>query len=305
MEPVLSICIPIYNRSRFLVRMLERFLEDRDLFEEKVCLYVSDNCSTEDLESIVNGFIGRGLRVQYHRNRENLGPDLNICACFRAGTGRYTWVLGSDDIPVSGFLRGLLPVLEEGNYGLIHLGAAGNGMSIQRVPEDFFVDMNVWITFISANIVATRFIAEARLEEYATTSLSQVPLYLEAGFSSRANLTVCGTYLEEQNDAFLNGGYNLFGVFADNLLAMVRTKVPAPFPESAFRHFKRRLFRDFLAENVLNLLILKRNSNFDTQSGWEIIRRHFGKEWYFLPDLAAVVARIGFRKLSGTHNKKA
>ena len=114
-----------------------------------------------------------------------------------------------------------------------------------------------------------------------------------------------GTYLEEQNDAFLNGGYNLFGVFADNLLAMVRTKVPAPFPESAFRHFKRRLFRDFLAENVLNLLILKRNSNFDTQSGWEIIRRHFGKEWYFLPDLAAVVARIGFRKLSGTHNKKA
>ena len=35
-QPVLSLCIPIYNRQDFLDKMLVRFLEDQDLFETKI-----------------------------------------------------------------------------------------------------------------------------------------------------------------------------------------------------------------------------------------------------------------------------
>ena len=45
-QPLLSLCIPIYNRLEYLKRMLERFLEDKILFEETIDLLISDNCST-------------------------------------------------------------------------------------------------------------------------------------------------------------------------------------------------------------------------------------------------------------------
>lgn len=37
-KPVLSLCIPIYNRIAYLERQLTRFLEDKQLFEEQVQL---------------------------------------------------------------------------------------------------------------------------------------------------------------------------------------------------------------------------------------------------------------------------
>ena len=34
--PILSICIPIYNRLSYLEKMLSRFFEDKDLFDEEI-----------------------------------------------------------------------------------------------------------------------------------------------------------------------------------------------------------------------------------------------------------------------------
>ena len=56
-RPTLSICIPIYNRRSYLERMLSRFLEDKQLFEEKIQLFISDNCSTEDIKGVCDGFL--------------------------------------------------------------------------------------------------------------------------------------------------------------------------------------------------------------------------------------------------------
>ena len=281
--------------------MLDRFLEDRDLFEEKVALSVFDNASEENLEGVVLRFSAQGLRIRYHRNPQNIGPDLNICACFRAGEGRYTWVLGSDDIPLRGVVRRLVSLLETASFGLVHLNHYGESSEPLVTYTDasaFFADMYVWISFISANIVRTSFIAEVDLESFADSSLSQVPLYLVAGFSSPVNAVLYGPYLEPANDALMNGGYNIFQVFADNLLAMVGKEMTAgTLPASAYCRFKHGLYRKFLAENILNFLILNRATHFDTAAGWKTIRKHYGKEPYLIPDLLAVAWKFAIRRL--------
>lgn len=38
-SPILFLCIPIYNRLEYLEKMLERFLEDKDLFQKYIYLY--------------------------------------------------------------------------------------------------------------------------------------------------------------------------------------------------------------------------------------------------------------------------
>ena len=37
-SPILFLCIPIYNRLEYLEKMLERFLEDKDLFQKYIYL---------------------------------------------------------------------------------------------------------------------------------------------------------------------------------------------------------------------------------------------------------------------------
>ena len=91
-QPVLSICIPIYNRTEFLKRQFEQFLSCRELFENKVQLYISDNCSEEDLAAIASEYSNLGLVLEYSRNDENIGPDSNFVKCFNNARGEYVWL---------------------------------------------------------------------------------------------------------------------------------------------------------------------------------------------------------------------
>ena len=135
-------------------------------------------------------------------------------------------------------------------------------------------------------------------------SLAQVPLFLKAGLASGENLMLKTRAFEDVNDAAGNGGYNVFSVFTDNLLSIVGESVrTGGLSAAGYQCFKHRLYHHFLAEYILNLLILKRNSNFDTHSGWKIIRKHYGREWYALPDLIDVTIRIGLRRIARTFNK--
>ena len=91
MKPLLSVCIPIYNRSSFLKRILERFLEEKSFFQDDVELFVSDNCSPENLGEICKLYQERGLNLQYHRNDDNMGMDGNFATCFRKENGSNTY----------------------------------------------------------------------------------------------------------------------------------------------------------------------------------------------------------------------
>ena len=288
MEPVLSICIPIYNRSSCLVEMLDRFLEDRDLFEEKIFLYISDNDSKEDLKAIVEDYRGKGLNVHYHRNAQNIGGDMNICACYRAGRGKYTLVLGSDDIPQRGFLRRLLPLLEEGEFGLVHINIYNRKkdwtVKDYSDSDQFFMDMHGWITLISINIVATRFIPLVEIEKFVDKNFSQIPLYLKAGSESQVNRVIHHSFLtgtEDGNPAD-TAGYNAFQVFIVNFLELMNGAVKAgQISRKAFRTIKRRSYKYLITQHIVNLLILKRtNYNHNKGGGWKIVFKYYGMHLY-------------------------
>lgn len=63
-SPILFLCIPIYNRLEYLEKMLERFLEDKDLFQKYIYLYISDNCSSQNLASCCDKYKLKGLNFR-------------------------------------------------------------------------------------------------------------------------------------------------------------------------------------------------------------------------------------------------
>lgn len=87
MRPLLSICIPTYNRSPNLKRTLESIVCSDD-FSEDVEVVVSDNASTDDTEEVANFFSGKYANVKYFRNEVNI-RDSNFPLALDRGTGYY------------------------------------------------------------------------------------------------------------------------------------------------------------------------------------------------------------------------
>lgn len=284
MTPLLSLCIPIYNRLPYLERQLARMLEDKELFEEQIQLIISDNCSTDDLKSCCEKYQKQGLNFTYHRNETNLGPDGNFDWCFHHAEGKYVWLLGSDDIPVKGMLRQILEILEEGDYGLVHLSTSPRveRLHLYHNDNEILADINVWITFMSANIIRTDSLQDYDLKEYIGSYMIQVPAYLNACLSAENNaLVYLGQPFEAGSDAANNGGYNLFRVFVENLFSMYQQFVDeGMLSKQTFERVKKKEYKAFLVSHIVDLLLFRKKSSFDTQNAWSLLRRHYGTKLY-------------------------
>lgn len=286
-RPTLSICIPIYNRRSYLERMLSRFLVDKQLFEEKIQLFISDNCSTEDIKGVCDGFLSDGLELSYSCNAENLGMDGNFANCFNHAKGKYCWVLGSDDIPAHGLLENLLQVLEAGEYGLVHLSMKHRNKCLQVFDNhnEMLQEVGPWITFLSGNIIKTDTLKNIDLNQYNGTFITQVPAYLNACFESTSSVILYqNKFFLGDNDSKNNGGYNLFEVFVENLFGMYQQFIDkGMLSQKAFELIKEREYKTWLVGFVVDLLILKRSrrKNFKLDNAWGILRKHYGGRKYF------------------------
>jgi glycosyltransferase involved in cell wall biosynthesis len=90
----LSICIPTYNRIRFLKELLPSVLGQIDM--GGVELVVSDNASTDGTGDYLRTLNHPCLR--WWTNDSNIGGDRNFLKCVSEARGEYVWLFGDDDI---------------------------------------------------------------------------------------------------------------------------------------------------------------------------------------------------------------
>ena len=99
MRPLLSICIPTYNRASFLRSTLWNWLPQVRLTDGIVELIVCDNASTDNIQAVIKEAKEWG-GFQYYRNDVNIGAISNMYRLVEElAIGKYVWVVGDDDIP--------------------------------------------------------------------------------------------------------------------------------------------------------------------------------------------------------------
>lgn len=270
-QPLLTLCIPIYNRLTFLEKQLKRFSEDKELFDKKIQLVIADNCSEEDLKSCCKKYQLQGLKMIYHRQVTNIGPDKNFEWGFHHADGKYVWLLGSDDVPVSGFVKKLVGHLEGSDYGLVHLSMrkTAKELMVYENSDDMAIAVSYWITFMSSNIIRVESLKTIDLSDYRKSNMIQVPAYLNACCSYQTNAIIYfPQFFEQDTDSASNGGYNIFEVFVTNLYgiydAFVQKGLLSRF---TFNKLKRNEYRDFLTPYIIRLVILRQKSSLKID-GW-------------------------------------
>jgi acetyltransferase-like isoleucine patch superfamily enzyme/glycosyltransferase involved in cell wall biosynthesis len=109
--PILSICVPTFNRADLLQQFLASVLPQVAHSAGKVELIVSDNASTDHTAKVLSDVASKELFV--HRNASNVGVLQNVFSVIAAARGEFAWVLGDDDRLHSDAVSSLLRILEE------------------------------------------------------------------------------------------------------------------------------------------------------------------------------------------------
>ena len=136
-DPVVSVCIPIYNQARYLGQALESALA-QSFADLEVVVY--DDASTDGAEAVLAAV--SDPRVRSFRQQKRVGISRNRNSCFAVARGRYLAWLDGDDVYRRDALAIQTAVLERNpSVGLVHgnyqvIGDDGRRLSGWRPPFD-------------------------------------------------------------------------------------------------------------------------------------------------------------------------
>ena len=291
-QKVLSLCFPTYNRGWCMKEQIERLMTCPKEVLDKMEIIISDNCSTDDTQQIVQDAMDQGFNCRYIRNETNLGMDGNFVSCFRKAKGRYVWLLGDDDIIIIDSFVEIVKLLDvPDEYGLLHIYQKSDLQQSLLYIDDserMVKYISYYVTFISANIVNTKYVSSIDFEKYMGTCFTLVPLYLVAVMQESLNVVFGKRTFEAAKDYIRNGGYNFFEVFVKNYLTIFYEYIKSA---KLYAWIKKDIWV-FVWAYTKQLLIKKDTGNFKIKNGWKILFKYYGCEWYFWRTLLVYIYGI-------------
>ncbi|MES2730978.1 MAG: glycosyltransferase family 2 protein [Bacteroidota bacterium] len=118
--PLLSICVPTYNRPQLLKRTLLSLKTSRTDVEIIVTDNSTDSNSKKVVEEILSSY---PCQWRYHKNEPAVTPANNMNAGINLSRGAYVYILHDDDFLLPSGLSKILQKIEENpNYHVLKFG---------------------------------------------------------------------------------------------------------------------------------------------------------------------------------------
>jgi glycosyltransferase involved in cell wall biosynthesis len=120
-DPLVSVCIPTYNRAKKLQRAIDALLASS---YKNLEIIISDNASSDDTESICIALAKSDGRIKYFRHHENQGPTANFEYARSQATGKYFLWHGDDDYLDPAYISACVAELENDPFLVLASGVA-------------------------------------------------------------------------------------------------------------------------------------------------------------------------------------
>ncbi len=143
MTVTLSICIPTYNRSKYLNNLLNDLHKELSTFPYQYELIISNNASTDETSAVVEAWLEK-MPITYINKSENIGSLGNIESAFSRASGTFSMYLADDDfINVIGLKEAVSKLISQPNlvalyapWSLINFQEKNNNLLFYNIPED-------------------------------------------------------------------------------------------------------------------------------------------------------------------------
>lgn len=152
--PLVSICIPTYNRARDLEICLNSIVKQIGC-DGGFQIIVSDNASTDDTQNVANRFKAIYPNLKYYKNKSNIGGDRNILESIKLAEGEYVFLHGDDDFYKEGTLPVIYNIINQNRHiSLFFLNVLGGSGQVRFSGglDNYLKDTSIYAGFISSVI---------------------------------------------------------------------------------------------------------------------------------------------------------
>jgi len=110
LNPLVSICIPTYNRPKFLLDAINScFLQTYTNFE----IIITDNSENDKTQKKISKI--KDKRIRYYKNKKNIGSFNNLNKNLKLARGKYIKFLLDDDLLEKTCIKEMVDVMEKNN----------------------------------------------------------------------------------------------------------------------------------------------------------------------------------------------
>ena len=227
-NPILSLCIPTFNRAEILDKTLSFFTNEQVFREsDEVEVVISDNCSTDNTEQVALKYlINFPGKIVYHKNNENI-HDKNFERVFKLASGDFLKFNNDNLIHKPGALAHILEkIKEKKNSKPVLFFLNGNTKSTEF--ETTCTNLNEFVShcsFISTwggafGIWKSHFDEINDFSRYADLKLIQTDILFRL-IANGKRVTVMNAPLFDGINVGRKGGYNITEIFGKNYLYLL------------------------------------------------------------------------------------
>lgn len=287
--PILSICIPTYNRATYLDETIKSIISQKRFFETNdVEIVISDNCSQDETETIVKKYIDIFAdKIRYYRNTVNI-KDVNFEKVLRYGNGMFLKLnndtLNHKDNTLDLMIDVINKNINSKTIIFFSNGKSGKNLSSFRCNDlnSFVKAVSYWSTWIACfGIWKDDLEAIKGFSRYSNLQLVQTDVLLRLISSGRA-VYVDNSVMFNSVTPSSKGGYNIFKTFGIDYLSLYDEYLNScTLKKKTYRKEKYKLFRYFLLGFYDKLVLNSSSFTFDTSNAYTNLLYNYRFNLYF------------------------
>ena len=289
-NPILSICIPTYNRGDVLKKCIDSIVGNR-VFSEEIEIVVSDNCSTDCTKQLMKDYCNRYRNISYYRQDVNIGGERNFIFVLEHAKGELLKLHNDYSIFTEEGFKSLLEHVRaniENKTLLFFQNKIGEPHQIVCGNLDDFVAISkmgtAWIG--SYGYWKDDYFQIFPKDEKISTQFMQLDWFLQIFKKKHCCIVCVEDYSRKDNFQSKQGDYNMFKIKAVNFLGMYK-----PFLENG--ELSRKTYNDLQKVVYQNLIVwlyriyIKRDKrySYNSESAFSILYNEFGKKYWFYTEL--------------------
>lgn len=288
-QPLLSICIPTYNRANVLKKSLEAYVNN-SYFDNDVEIIISDNASTDDTKYVCECFTQKYCNIKYYRNNKNIN-DSNFPLALDYGTGRYLKLMNDSTIIRDYtllYLKDCIKMYEEYNKPIFFT----NGVLFNHKREEFvecksFEDYILYISyFVTSNPLfgcwKKDWINVVNRTRCTKLKLNQSDWTYQLLENNKSAILCTKTILDQQIIG-KRSGYNWFEIHVTNYYTILQDYVDKGLVTKKIIRKEKETYLKHLKSEILMSLGIKviPDWDFDFSGTWKILWKHFWNVPFF------------------------
>lgn len=285
MTPILSICIPTYNRADILDRTLKSIVKE-EVFRETtdIEIVISDNCSPDNTKEVVEKYLSKFPdKIKYVRQENNI-KDKNFATVLGYANGTFAKLHNDTLLVNKDGLTELVEILkanEDRSVVFFVEIKKGEKASFEKCSniEMFFDKVSyraTWIGGLCVNSELYKTIENPA--RFSSLNFSQIDIITRMLAKNSASLIVYSSFFEVQQ---LNnkGGYNVAEVFGTNLIKILYSlKEEEYISQKVVDKIKKSVLK-----KVINFYYfdVKKQYNFNKSGYFKFLFKYYKKYPYF------------------------